>query len=77
MGVCRGKISEGVDFADARGRVVIITGIPYAPAMDPKVKMKREYIDIAFREKRSVISGNEWYQIQVKAKNFLGYNDYN
>jgi len=65
MGVCRGKISEGVDFADARGRVVIITGIPYAPAMDPKVKMKREYIDIAFREKRSVISGNEWYQIQA------------
>lgn len=26
-GVCRGKMSEGVDFADCRGRVVIITGI--------------------------------------------------
>ena len=25
-GVCRGKMSEGVDFADCRGRVVIITG---------------------------------------------------
>ena len=65
MGVCRGKISEGVDFADARGRVVVITGIPYAPAMDPKVKLKREYVDAAFREKKSAISGSDWYQIQV------------
>ena len=44
MGVCRGKLSEGVDFADGRGRVVMITGIPYAPYMDPKVVLKKEYI---------------------------------
>jgi len=35
--VCRGKVSEGLDFADAQARLVILTGIPYAPAMDPKV----------------------------------------
>lgn len=45
MGVCRGKISEGIDFADDRCRAVIITGIPYAPYLDPKVKLKREYLD--------------------------------
>jgi regulator of telomere elongation helicase 1 len=32
FGVCRGKISEGIDFAH---------GLPFAPSFDPKVKMKR------------------------------------
>ena len=29
--VCRGKVSEGIDFADERGRAVLITGLPYPP----------------------------------------------
>ena len=36
------QIEEGLDFADDIGRAVIITGIPYAAAMDPKVKLKKE-----------------------------------
>jgi hypothetical protein len=47
MGVCRGKISEGIDFAHDMSRAVIITGIPFAPAFDAKVKMKREFLDSA------------------------------
>ncbi len=35
--VCRGKVAEGLDFADNHGRAVIITGLPFPPAMDPKV----------------------------------------
>lgn len=35
--VCRGKVSEGLDFTDANGRAVIITGLPNPPAKDPKV----------------------------------------
>lgn len=31
------QVSEGLDFIDANGRAVIITGIPYPPRMDPKV----------------------------------------
>ncbi len=31
------KVSEGLDFADAVGRAVVITGIPFAPREDPKV----------------------------------------
>lgn len=65
MGVCRGKLSEGVDFADNRGRVVVITGIPYAPAFDPKVKLKKEYVQSLYEKKLSSISGNDWYQIQA------------
>jgi len=39
--VCRGKVSEGLDFSDARGRAVIITGIPYPPFREPKVNMSQ------------------------------------
>ena len=47
MGVCRGKISEGIDFANDMSRAVVITGLPFPPAFDPKVKLKREYLDMA------------------------------
>jgi Rad3-related DNA helicase len=45
FGVCRGKISEGIDFAHDMCRAVVITGLPFAPSFDPKVKMKREFLD--------------------------------
>jgi regulator of telomere elongation helicase 1 len=47
MGVCRGKISEGIDFANEQSRAVIITGLPFPPSFDPKVKMKQEYLNRA------------------------------
>lgn len=30
-------MSEGLDFADRAGRAVVVTGIPFAMKMDPKV----------------------------------------
>lgn len=39
MAVCRGKVSEGLDFADGLARGVIVTGIPYPPFKDPKVSV--------------------------------------
>lgn len=29
MGVCRGRISEGLDFSDNAARCVVVIGIPY------------------------------------------------
>ncbi|RUS23626.1 hypothetical protein BC938DRAFT_474857 [Jimgerdemannia flammicorona] len=66
--VCRGKVSEGVDFADSRGRAVVVTGIPYASSRDPKVILKKKFLDDVQASDRSVttsISGNEWYKQQA------------
>lgn len=45
MAVCRGKVSEGIDFSDSKGRAVIVTGIPFAPYKDPWVVLKKQYLD--------------------------------
>lgn len=45
LAVCRGKVSEGLDFADANGRAVLITGLPFPPLMDPRVILKKKYLE--------------------------------
>ncbi|KAE8689910.1 hypothetical protein F3Y22_tig00110931pilonHSYRG00279 [Hibiscus syriacus] len=50
--VCRGKVSEGLDFADHAGRAVVITGMPFATRTDPKVRLKREYLDLQAQSPR-------------------------
>ncbi|XP_073265919.1 regulator of telomere elongation helicase 1 homolog isoform X1 [Populus alba] len=68
--VCRGKVSEGLDFADHAGRAVVITGMPFAMRTDPKVRLKREYLDGQTHSQRDgcklqVLSGEEWYGQQA------------
>ncbi len=43
--VCRGKISEGLDFSDDAARSVIIIGIPYPMTIDPKTILKKHFLD--------------------------------
>jgi regulator of telomere elongation helicase 1 len=45
MGVCRGRMSEGLDFSDSAARMVIIIGIPFPSAFEPKVILKKHYLD--------------------------------
>eukprot|EP01105_Mastigella_eilhardi_P006669 TRINITY_DN1820_c0_g1_i2.p1 TRINITY_DN1820_c0_g1~~TRINITY_DN1820_c0_g1_i2.p1 ORF type:complete len:610 (-),score=178.14 TRINITY_DN1820_c0_g1_i2:26-1855(-) len=45
LGVCRGKLSEGLDFADDMARTVVVIGIPYPAVQDPRVATKRQYND--------------------------------
>ena len=56
-------MSEGLDFVDKNGRAVVITGIPYAPAKDPKVVMKKSYLDEQLRKpgKKNVSCGITLY----------------
>lgn len=66
--VCRGKVSEGIDFADARGRAVLITGLPFPPVRDPRVILKRKFLDEEKRTQRgdtSAVSGSTWYHLQA------------
>jgi regulator of telomere elongation helicase 1 len=77
--VCRGKVSEGLDFSDRAGRAVIITGIPYATRTDAKVQIKMDVLNDALRarNKRSHtavgaagpagagLTGDAWYGQQA------------
>uniref|UniRef100_A0A3B4Y0Q6 Regulator of telomere elongation helicase 1 n=1 Tax=Seriola lalandi dorsalis TaxID=1841481 RepID=A0A3B4Y0Q6_SERLL len=66
--VCRGKVSEGLDFADTFGRGVIITGLPFPPRMDPRVILKMQFLDEMSRRKApgvKYLSGQEWYRQQA------------
>jgi regulator of telomere elongation helicase 1 len=64
--VCRGKVSEGLDFANNNGRAVIITGLPYPPRMDPKVDLKMKYLEESRKSSHTmVLGGQEWYKQQA------------
>lgn len=65
MAVCRGKVSEGLDFADDNARAVITIGIPYPNVSGLEVKQKRQYNDERVRQKKSTLSGDQWYEIQA------------
>lgn len=66
--VCRGKASEGLDFANTYGRGVIITGLPFPPKMDPRVILKMQFLDEMCRKKVPGVkhlTGQEWYRQQA------------
>ncbi|KAL2463124.1 RAD3-like DNA-binding helicase protein [Forsythia ovata] len=66
--VCRGKVSEGLDFADHAGRAVVVTGMPFATRTDPKVRLKREYLDQQAQSQKigcKGLYGEEWYTQQA------------
>ena len=45
-------MSEGLDFADSYGRTVVVTGLPFPPVFDPKVRVKRGYLDEQLQRNR-------------------------
>ena len=75
--VCRGRLSEGIDFADALARGVIIVGIPYMNVADLNVFLRKKYFDEVSDKARKQIAtegnsktfnpaayltGDVWYQ---------------
>lgn len=65
MAVCRGKVSEGLDFADMNGRAVIITGLPYPPYKDPKIILKKKYLTDNRTRENELLSGDDWYFLEA------------
>nr|CAD1824209.1 unnamed protein product [Ananas comosus var. bracteatus] len=64
--VCRGKV--WLDFADQAGRAVVITGMPFSMKTDPKVRLKREYLDQqaqSVKKDSKALTGEEWYVQQA------------
>lgn len=62
--ICRGKLSEGIDFPDGMCRAVIMIGIPYPNIKDPFIIEKKNHLDqIVCRSsnKNQAIRGEEWY----------------
>ncbi|KAL4529286.1 hypothetical protein Ndes2526A_g04083 [Nannochloris sp. 'desiccata'] len=64
MAVCRGKVSEGLDFADANARGVIVVGIPFPNIKDTKVDAKRKFND-AGTKTLGLLPGGVWYEQQA------------
>lgn len=65
VGVCRGKISEGLDFADDLSRIVYVFGIPYPGFKEADVELKMKYNDTRHSLNKSYLSGQEWYNCQA------------
>lgn len=62
MAVCRGKVSEGLDFANTNGRAVIITGLPFPPMKDPRIVLKKRYLQVCFDRVAIIqMSHSNWY----------------
>lgn len=43
--VCRGKVTQGLDFSDELCRAVIFIGVPFPNIKDQIIKEKKEYCD--------------------------------
>lgn len=64
LAVCRGKVSEGLDFADNNARAVITIGIPFPGVKDAQVDLKKKYNDM-HSSTRQIVSGSAWYEMQA------------
>lgn len=65
MAVYRGKISEGIDFSDSAARAVLSIGIPYPNVKEITIGLKKEYNDLARRQRPELMNGRDWYQAQA------------
>lgn len=65
MAVCRGKMSEGIDFSDNKARCVCVVGIPFPNLSDIKVAMHKSWLD-----QKKPNAGSQWYvEMAMRAVN--------
>lgn len=63
--VFRGKVSEGIDFADKAARAVITIGIPYPNIKEVTIGLKKAYNDTVRSTKPHLMTGGDWYSSQA------------
>jgi Fanconi anemia group J protein len=63
LAVCRGKVSEGLDFADANARGVLVVGVPFPSVRDVKVAQKKAFNDAG--RAAGLLPGSQWYEQQA------------
>ena len=76
FGVCRGKLSEGFDFADEYSRALILVGIPFQNIKDPKLILKQEYFLSQTRKQTYLIDETMKEVNQVIGRCIRNINDY-
>ncbi|XP_024528457.1 Fanconi anemia group J protein isoform X2 [Selaginella moellendorffii] len=64
LAVCRGKVSEGINFSDENARIVVVVGIPFPNLNDVQVAMKKNYNDNQ-KTLKSLLGGDQWYCYQA------------
>uniref|UniRef100_A0A4W3K6Q2 DNA 5'-3' helicase n=1 Tax=Callorhinchus milii TaxID=7868 RepID=A0A4W3K6Q2_CALMI len=64
VAVCRGKVSEGLDFTDDNARAVVTIGIPFPNIKNLQIELKRKYND-QHSQTRGLLRGSQWYDIQA------------
>ncbi|KAG9510359.1 Regulator of telomere elongation helicase 1-like protein, partial [Fragariocoptes setiger] len=62
FGICRGKLSEGINLYGNYCRTVIVVGLPFPSTQDPRVNMKKEYCD----QHNKSLPGRLWYMLQMQ-----------
>eukprot|EP00667_Euglena_gracilis_P001347 EG_transcript_1347 len=63
--ICRGKVSEGLDFADNAGRAVVVTGLPFPNRADLRVQLMKTFLDERCRATKGTFNGSQWYMQQA------------
>lgn len=65
MAVLRGKVSEGLDFADMYGRACVVVGIPFGLITDQKIKLKQQYLNKNRTRANGLLTGEQWYRLDA------------
>ncbi|KAI1293569.1 Regulator of telomere elongation helicase 1 -like protein [Halotydeus destructor] len=63
VGICRGKLSEGLDLANKYCRCVMVAGLPFPNVKDTRVTLKQKYLQ---ENPDSKLSPSQWYHLQMK-----------
>lgn len=72
VGVCRGQLSEGIDFSDSQARSVIVFGVPNPNWNSLEVTLKIQYNNCHSSpySKNQLMKGFDWYESQAKRSLF-------